>query len=414
MLLSEQLELANQATKIARTLSSQSKSEIIIAIANHIEDETDSIIAVNEVEVQSALENGMDSSQCDRLSLDRDRIKSMVDAARQVAQLPDPVGQVLESWKQDSGIEIKKVRVPIGVVAVIYENRPNVTLDSAMISIMSGNVCVLRGSSAARQTNKAIVEKIHEVLDKFDLPHSLVTFVDDHTRQGATELMQSRGKIDVLIPRGGPSLIEAIEQNATVPTIIDGAGNCHVYVDRDADLDLAEKLVINSKTQRTSVCNAAESLVIHQSVAKEFIPRIVKALKLKNVEIVGDQRSVDLSDGQILEAKMEDFAKEFLDSKISVCVVDSLGDAIGWVNENATGHTEMIVTDNPESAARFMDEVTSAVVMQNTSTRYTDGQRFGFGAEIGISTQKLHARGPMALNELTTYQYRVNSEGSTV
>ena len=226
--------------------------------------------------------------------------------------------------------------------------------------------------------------------------------------------MQARGLIDVLIPRGGPSLIKAIEDNATVPTIIDGAGNCHVYVDKDADLDLAEKIVVNSKTQRTSVCNSAESLVVHSSVAKEFIPRIVKALTLKGAELVGDQNSVDFSDSKVLLAGEGEFAEEFLGLKMSVAVVDSMADAIAWVNKYSTGHTESIVTDNPESADAFMSGVTSAVVMRNTSTRFTDGERFGFGAEIGISTQKLHARGPMALRELTTYQYRVTSDGATV
>lgn len=414
MSLNDQLLLANQATKIARTLDAKAKSELILAIASSVEDHSESIIEVNKLEVRTALDSGMDPSQCDRLILDKDRVRSMVDATKQIAGLENPVGQIIESWKQDSGIEINKVRVPIGVVAVIYENRPNVTLDSAAISIMSGNVCVLRGSSAARKTNKAIIDCVYLALDKLELPRALVTFVDDPSREGAIELMQAKGLIDVLIPRGGPSLIEAIEQNATVPTIIDGSGNCHVYVDRDADLDLAEKLVVNSKTQRTSVCNAAESLVIHKSVAKEFIPRIVKALKIKDVEMVGDERSVELSDGEISPALPFEFSEEFLSSKISVCIVDSIEESVIWVNDHATGHTEMIVTDNPESAAKFMDEVTSAVVMQNTSTRFTDGQRFGFGAEIGISTQKLHARGPMALNELTTYQYRVSSQGSTV
>lgn len=414
MSLSEQLTLANQATSIVRTLSSKEKSELILAIAEHIENTRDSILLANEHEVKVALQEGMSESQIDRLKLNKDRVSSMVGAARQIANLTDPIGQVLESWKQESGIVIQKIRVPIGVVAVIYENRPNVTLDSAAISIMSGNVCVLRGSSAARQTNKVIVEKIHEVLDEHDLPRAIVTFIDDDSRAGATELMQASGQIDVLIPRGGPSLIEAVQKNATVPTIIDGAGNCHIYVDQDADLDLAEKLVINSKTQRPSVCNAAESLVVHTSVAKEFIPRIVRSLGLKNVELVGDQESVALSEGNIKQADQEEYGQEFLCLKLSVCVVKSLAEAISWVNEHATGHTEMIVTDNPETTQRFMQEITSAVVMQNTSTRFTDGQRFGFGAEIGISTQKLHARGPMALNELTTYQYRVSSKGSTV
>lgn len=409
-----QLEQANNATNSARSLTSEDKSKLVLAIADSIENATSEILSVNENEVQEAKQQGLDDSQCDRLTLTNDRIRAMVESSKSISMLEDPVGQVIESWTPPSGIKIDKVRVPLGVVAVIYENRPNVTLDSAVISIMSGNVCVLRGSSAARQTNKVIVDAIHDALEQCGVPKSLVTFIDDSTREGAMEVMKARGLIDVLIPRGGPSLIKAIEENATVPTIIDGSGNCHVYVDRDADLDLAEKIVVNSKTQRTSVCNAAESLVVHSSVAKEFIPRIAKALNLKGVEIVGDENSVLLSDGKISLAQNADFAEEFLRLKISAAVVESLAEAIDFVNRNSTGHTESIITDNPESAQTFMNGVTSAVVMQNTSTRFTDGERFGFGAEIGISTQKLHARGPMALKELTTYQYRVSSDGATV
>lgn len=410
----DQLIQAKSATNFARSLVAEKKAEIILAIADEIESATESILSVNKTEVELAKNNGLDDSQCDRLTLTADRIRSMVASTRSIAEIDDPVGEVLETWTPPSGIKISKVRVPIGVVAVIYENRPNVTLDSAAISIMSGNVCVLRGSSAARSTNKEIVEAIHSALLKCGAPESLVTFIDDPTREGADSVMKARGLIDVLIPRGGPSLIKAIEDNATVPTIIDGAGNCHLYVDRDADLDLAERIVVNSKTQRTSVCNSAESLVVHSSVAKEFIPRIVKALRLKDVDLVGDLASVELSGGEITQAGEGEFGEEFLGLKMSVAVVDSIEGAIDWVNKYSTGHTESIITDNPESASKFMDLVTSAVVMQNTSTRFTDGERFGFGAEIGISTQKLHARGPMALKELTTYQYRVSSDGATV
>ncbi|HMS24629.1 MAG TPA: glutamate-5-semialdehyde dehydrogenase [Acidimicrobiia bacterium] len=409
-----QLHEAGSAARYARSLTSEKKSLLISAFADTVEQNTDDILAINKSEVDAVRTSGVDESQLDRLTLTSDRIKAMVASTRSIAALDDPIGEVLDSWTQDSGINIEKIRVPLGVVAVIYENRPNVTLDSAAIALMSGNACVLRGSSTARETNKSIVAAIHAGLETLDAPTGLVTFIDDVSRDGAKELMQSRGLIDVLIPRGGPSLISAVEEFATVPTIIDGAGNCHVYVDRDADLDVAERVVVNSKTQRTSVCNAAESLVVHVSVADEFIPRISKALGKKDVELVGDRRSVDLSDGVIAAANEDDFATEFLGLKMSVAVVDSLTDAIDWVNKHSTGHTESIITDNPENAAAFMSGVTSAVVMHNTSTRFTDGERFGFGAEIGISTQKLHARGPMALRELTTYQYRVSSEGATV
>lgn len=410
----DQLLAAQAAAIYARTASSDQKKELLNAIADSVEKHAEHIQEINSHEVADARAQGIDDSQLDRLTLTPDRIRAMVSATRSIADLKDPIGDVLERWTQDSGITIEKVRVPIGVVAVIYENRPNVTLDSAAISIMSGNACVLRGSSAARQTNKAIVEAIHEGISTSKAPKSLVTFIDDPTREGAIALMQSRGLIDVLIPRGGPSLISAVEEHATVPTIIDGAGNCHVYVDKDADLDLAEKVVVNAKTQRTSVCNAAESLIVHASVAKEYIPRIVKALHMKDVELVGDERAVELSGKEVSRATEEDFAAEFLSLKMSIAIVDSLSEAVDWINRYSTGHTESIITDNPENAATFMSTITSAVVMHNTSTRFTDGERFGFGAEIGISTQKLHARGPMAFKELTTYQYRVSSDGATV
>lgn len=412
--LKDQLLGAQAAAIYARTLSTEQKAALLNAIATSIEDAAGNIQEINTAEVDAARKSGIDDSQLDRLTLTTDRIRSMVDGTRSISTLKDPVGEILESWTQDSGITIEKVRVPLGVVAVIYENRPNVTLDSAAISLMSGNACVLRGSSAARQTNKSIITAIHEGIASLDAPVGLVTFIDDPTRDGAITLMQARGLIDVLIPRGGPSLISAVEENATVPTIIDGAGNCHLYVDKDADLDVAERVVVNSKTQRTSVCNAAESLVVHASIAAEFIPRIVKALQMKDVEMVGDERSVELSGREVSKATEGDFAAEFLSLKMSIAVVDSLSDAVEWINRYSTGHTESIITDNPESASAFMSGVTSAVVMHNTSTRFTDGERFGFGAEIGISTQKLHARGPMALKELTTYQYRVRSDGATV
>lgn len=409
-----QLEKAKSAGSQVRKLTSAQKHKLLNAIADEVSSGAEKILVVNEAEVQKARNDEVHESALDRLALTQDQIKSMVDSVRAVADLDDVVGEVLESWTQPSGIEIEKVRVALGVVAVIYENRPNVTLDSAVIALKSSNAVVLRGSSSALETNKEIVACIHRALDGFGLDSSAVTFIDDASRDGALEVMQARGLIDVLIPRGGESLINAIYEDAKVPYIIDGAGNCHVYVDKDADLDMAQKIVINSKTQRTSVCNAAESLVLHASIAKEFMQTIVPALKKKEVEIVGDSRAVENGNGLVSPADEDDFSREYLDLKISVAVVDSIEEAIDHVNKYSTGHSESIVTDNPEAAAKFMDEITSAVVMQNTSTRFTDGQRFGFGAEIGISTQKLHARGPMALKELTTYQYRVRSNGAVV
>lgn len=409
-----QLRNAQDSSADVRRLTADQKSTLLYSIADEVLNDADLIIEINSTEVENARRNSMEESALDRLALDHQRIKSMVQATKQVADLDEVVGEVLDSFTGASGIQIKKVRVPLGVVAVIYENRPNVTLDSAAIALKSSNAVVLRGSSSALQTNKAIVAAIHRALDVQNLARSAVTFIQDSTRDGAKELMQARGLIDVLIPRGGESLINAIYEDAKVPYIIDGAGNCHVYVDKDADLDMAEKIVLNSKIQRPSVCNSAESLVVHRDVAKEFIERISKAFSKKDVAMVGDSCSVDFGAGNITLGTESDFGQEFLDLKISIAVVETLDGAINHVNKYSTGHSESIITDNPDSASRFMNEVTSAVVMHNTSTRFTDGERFGFGAEIGISTQKLHARGPMALRELTTYQYRVHSDGATV
>lgn len=408
----ESVRATRRASQQIRTLSSVHKAKAIHSIAETIDRNSELILSVNENEVAHA--NNLDDSARDRLLLSPERLHSIVQATHNVADLEDPIGEVLNSWKQPSGVCISQVRVPLGVVGVIYENRPNVTVDAAVIALKSSNACVLRGSSTARETNLAIVESIHSGLRDHDIDSNAVFFVDDTTHNGAQAVMQARGLIDVLIPRGGPSLIAAIQDNATVPYIIDGAGNCHVYIDKDADLDMAEKIVINSKTQRTSVCNAAESLVVHRDVAKEFIDRVSLVFAKKDVEMVGDSCSVDFGKGLIGIATHEDFATEFLDLKISVAVVESLDGAIAHVNKYSTGHSEAIVTDNPEAAQRFMNEIDSAVVLHNTSTRFTDGERFGFGAEIGISTQKLHARGPMALKELTTYQYRVSSDGAIV
>jgi glutamate-5-semialdehyde dehydrogenase len=330
-----------------------------------------------------------------------------------VATLPDPVGEVLDGWKRPNGLVIERVRVPLGVVAVIYENRPNVTSDAAGICLKSGNAALLRGSSGALRTNLAVAAALREGVAKAGLPEDSVILVDDVTHDGALAVMRLTEFVDCLIPRGGPSLIQSIRDNATVPVVIDGDGNCHVYVDEAADLDEAEALLVNSKTNRTSVCNAAESLVVHEAVADSFLPRACAALAARGVEMVGDEgarrRWPDMG-----VATDDDFGREYLDLKISVAVVPSLEAAIGHVNRFGSGHTEMIATRDLDTARRFTAEVDAAVVMVNASTRFTDGERFGFGAEIGISTQKLHARGPMGLRELTTYKYVVWGNGQVV
>jgi glutamate-5-semialdehyde dehydrogenase len=334
----------------------------------------------------------------------------MARGLRQVAALADPVGEVLDGWRRPNGLLISRVRVPLGVVGIIYENRPNVTSDAAGLCLKSGNAAFLRGSSAALTSNQAIVALLREGLAKTGLPEDALILVTDPRRESTVEFMQLRGFVDCLIPRGGPSLIQAILENATVPYVIDGDGNCHVYVDAAADLDTALAIVVNAKTQRPSVCNAAESLIVHAAVAEEFLPRAADALE--GVELVGDDRARGIvGPERMAGATDEDFSREFLELKLSVAVVDDLDAAIQHIRRHGSGHTEAIVTTDLSAAARFTTEVDAAVVVVNASTRFTDGEEFGFGAEIGISTQKLHARGPMGLRELTTYKYVIYGDG---
>lgn len=407
---------AKDASLVMRTLSSKRKADLINAIAEQVSKNSEEIITVNEKECKEARANGLSESEVDRLFLDESRIIAMCDAAKKVASLEDNIGETLEIFTGANNIQIKKVRVPLGLVAVIYENRPNVTLDAACIALKSSNAIILRGSSSAFKTNQVIVKAIKLAIKNEDLDENIVSFVDDPSRESALELMQAKDYVDVLIPRGGPALIKAIEENATVPFVIDGSGNCHVYVDSEADLDMATEMVINSKTQRTSVCNAAESLVVHKDIAEKFVPMIVEKLVECDVLIHGDEKVIDLAGNNfnIIRATDEDFAKEYLGLEISIAVVSDLESAIKHVNKFSTGHSESIITSSEDNAEKFMSLIDSAVVLHNTSTRFTDGERFGFGAEIGISTQKLHARGPMALKELTTYQYRVVSDGAIV
>jgi glutamate-5-semialdehyde dehydrogenase len=334
----------------------------------------------------------------------------MADGLRAVAGLPDPIGEVLDGWRRPNGLKIERRRVPLGVVAIIYENRPNVTSDAAGICLKSGNVAILRGSAGALRSNVVIAETLRDGLTKAGLPADAVLLVDDVRHEAAVELMQLTDVVDCLIPRGGPALIQSIRDHATVPVIIDGDGNCHVYVDATADLDTALDIVINAKTQRPSVCNAAESLVVHESVADAFLPRAATALVEHGVELVGDA-GARARVPAMGEATDDDFGREFLDLKLSVAVVPSLDAAVEHVNRYGSGHTEAIVTRDLAAARRFTDAVDAGTVVVNASTRFTDGAEFGFGAEIGISTQKLHARGPMALRELTTYKYVVWGDG---
>jgi glutamate-5-semialdehyde dehydrogenase len=388
--------------------STAAKDAALLAAADLLVERAGEVLEANAVDVARAEEAGATPTVVDRLRLDRHRIETMAGGLRQVAALPDPVGEVIAGWVRPNGLKIERVRVPLGVVGVIYENRPNVTSDAAGLCLKAGNAAFLRGSSAAIESNTAIAGLLREGLTKAGLPDDAVVLVDDTSRDSVVAFMRMRGVIDCLIPRGGPSLIETIYENATVPYVIDGAGNCHVYVDAAADLDMALAIVRNAKMQRPSVCNAAESLVVHDAVAARFLPEVVRALE--GVELVGDARSRTIAP-TIGEATDDDFGREFLDLKMSVAVVPSLAAAIAHINTYGTGHTEAIVTGDLAAANRFTQEVDAAAVIVNASTRFTDGEEFGFGAEIGISTQKLHARGPMGLRELTTVKYIVSGEG---
>ncbi|HET9443713.1 MAG TPA: glutamate-5-semialdehyde dehydrogenase [Acidimicrobiales bacterium] len=399
---------AKTAARAVALASTATKDAALHAAADLLEDRVEEVLAANRDDVQRAEKAGTTPTVIDRLRLDERRVAAMAAGLRDVAALRDPVGEVIEGWTRPNGIHIDRVRVPLGVVGIIYENRPNVTSDAAGLCLKSGNAAFLRGSSAAISSNLAIAGALREGFAKAGLPDDALVLVEDTTRESAVEFMRLRGLIDCLVPRGGPSLIAAILEHATVPYVIDGDGNCHVYVDAAADLDMALGIVHNAKTSRPSVCNAAESLVVHEAVADRFLPRVAEALE--GVELVGDEaaRRVVPSMGAATD---DDFATEFLALKMSVAVVASLDAAIAHVNRFGSGHSEAIVTGDLTAARRFTREVDAAAVLVNASTRFVDGGEFGFGAEIGISTQKLHARGPMGLRELTTAKYVVSGEG---
>ena len=401
-------ERASEASKVLATASTDDKNETLRAAADCLVAATQEVLDANLRDVRRAEASQTSETVIDRLRLDAGRVEAMAEGLRKLIHLPDPAGKIVESWTRPNGLQIQKVQVPLGVVAIIYENRPNVTSDAFGLCLKSGNVAFLRGSSAAIDSNIAIARALREGIAKAGLPEDCLVLVTDTSHRTAIEFMQLRDHIDCLIPRGGPSLISSILENATVPYVIDGDGNCHVYVDIDADLGLAESVVVNAKTQRPSVCNAAESLVVHADIAAEFLPRIAGALE--GVELVGDKRASRLVSA-IAPADDHDWSTEYLDLKISVRVVDDLDAAIEHINENSTGHSEAIITRDMSSAQEFTSRVDAAAVLVNTSTRFVDGEEFGFGAEIGISTQKLHARGPMGLEQLTTTKYIVNGQG---
>ena len=404
-------ELAARAKAASRAMAAAStavKDAALHAAADLLVTRAEVICAANAIDVERAIAGGTPAPLVDRLRLSAARIDAMAGGLRQIAARPDPVGEVADGWVRPNGLRIERLRVPLGVVAIIYESRPNVTSDAAGLCLKSGNAAFLRGSSSAIQSNLAIAAAIREAIASAGLPADGLVLVEDTSRAAAVEFMQQNDYVDCLIPRGGTSLLESVIEHATVPVVIDGAGNCHAYVDASADLDAALNIVVNGKTQRPGVCNALESLVVHSAVAAEFLPRAAAALD--GVELVGDERARQAVPS-MGEATAADHATEFLDLKMSVRVVDTLDEAIAHVNDNGSGHSETIITSDLAAADRFTQQVDAAAVLVNASTRFVDGEEFGFGAEIGISTQKLHARGPMGLDQLTTLKFVVRGEG---
>ena len=406
-------QLAKQAKEAARQLAlydTEQKNRALLAIAQALEDNIPAILAANARDVESAQENGVRPTMIDRLRLDEGRVRSMAEGARQVAQLPDPTGNVLETIHRPNGMVIEKVSVPMGVIGIIYEARPNVTVDSAVLCFKAGSAAFLRGGKEAFFSNAQLAKVMRSALEQEGLCPDCVMLLDDTSRETAQQMMGLRGYIDVLIPRGGAGLIRSVVENAKVPVIETGTGNCHIYVDKDADLDMAVEILYNAKCSRPSVCNAAESLLVHQDIAAEFLPRAKQKLDECKVEWRGSPRTVAILPG-IAPATLEDYAAEYNDYILSCKVIDGLDGAITHIRRYSTGHSECIVTRNEEAARRFARSVDSAAVYINASTRFTDGSEFGMGAEIGISTQKLHARGPMGLRELTSYKYVILGSG---
>lgn len=401
---------AKKAARFLLGVGTKQKNDALSAVASALEEKADFIIAQNAIDIQNAKENGMSPSLVDRLRLDEGRIKGIADAVRDIVALDDPVGKVLGGETRPNGLKIEKVSVPLGVVAVIYEARPNVTADAAALCLKSGNAVILRGGKEAFYSNKAIADVMRAAVESAGLDKNCIQLVEDTSRDSAKELMTMNDYVDVLIPRGGAGLIRACVENSTVPVIETGTGNCHIYVDEFADIDKAVSLIFNAKVSRPSVCNACESLVIHSNIAKKALPLIKKELDKANVLIHADEEASSILPDTVI-ATEEDFGKEYLGYEISVKIVGSLDEAIEHITKYSTGHSECIVTENYENAMKFTTRIDSAAVYVNASTRFTDGGEFGFGAEIGISTQKLHARGPLGLSQLTTNKYLIFGNG---
>ena len=404
---------ALSASRHLADLSSDQKNKILLSMADQLLSDCDIIIEANEIDVSDAKNNGLTNAMIDRLGLNRSRIEAMADGIKQVSSLDDPVGQVMDDWKRPNGMSIRQIRVPIGVIGIIFESRPNVTSDAAVLCLKTGNATILRGGKESINSNLAIAKSLQKGGERAGLPEHSIQLIPFTDRESVKHLAERDQFLDLIIPRGGAGLIEAVVSMARMPVIKHYDGICHTYIDSDCDIKMARDIVVDAKTQKPSVCNALETLLVSESVAKEFLPLIGRDLIKKGVEIRADQQSSDLLGIDSVPASNEDWRTEYLDLILSVKVVSDINDAIDHINEYGSHHSDCIVTDSRENADLFMKKIDSATVFWNVSTRFSDGEEFGFGAEIGISTDKLHARGPMALRELTSYKYLITGNGQT-
>ena len=410
IMLKEMGARALNAKYALQKLTATEKNKALLHASEALLSHTEEILSANEKDITAGKEKGMHEGLLDRLALTETRIVAMAEGLRQIAALEDPIGEIMDTFTRPNGLKISKVRVPLGVIGIIYESRPNVTADAFGLCFKAGNAVILKGGSDALLSNKAITVVLRNALQESGICADALQLIDSGDREITKAFMKMKEYVDVLIPRGGAGLIRSVVENSTIPVIETGTGNCHVYVDQDADVDMAVKILMNAKTQRIGVCNACESLVVHRAIRDRFLPKMAETLKTKNVELRGDESTCEiLSD--CIPATEEDYGTEYLDYILSIKTVDSVDEAIAHINRYNTKHSECIVTENAQTAEKFLNEVDAACVYVNASTRFTDGFEFGFGAEIGISTQKLHARGPMGLKELTSYKYKIHGNG---
>lgn len=403
-------ESAKIAKRALARLTTEEKNQLLLKAAEALKDNYEEILNANEIDLENGKNAGLKDAIMDRLALNKDRIYAMADGLSQIAKLPDPIGEVINMKALPNGLTVGQKRVPMGVIGIIYEARPNVTSDAFGLCLKAGSAVILRGGKEAINSNKATISVFKKAINEMGIDENIVQLIEDTSRETATAMMKMNGYIDILIPRGGAGLIQSVVQNSTVPVIETGVGNCHIFVDESADIEKAVNIIVNAKAQRPGVCNAAETMLVHKNIAEKFLPKAIKALREKNVEIRGD-KAVKAIINDVVDATDEDWATEYLDYILAVKVVKDIDEAIDHITKYSTGHSECIVSENYTNTQRFLQEIDSAAVYVNASTRFTDGNEFGFGAEIGISTQKLHVRGPMGLKELTTTKYLIYGSG---